>query len=115
VPWSGVRNQLAGIAAAAVITLLARAVAVYGVLGLLHPLPWRIGYRWQHLVVWSGLRGAVAVALALSLTPTSSQFDTVRALVYGVVLVSILLQGSTIGPLARLLLREEQPAPPRPE
>jgi CPA1 family monovalent cation:H+ antiporter len=104
VPWSEVRGQLPGILVAALIALLARAVAVYGLLGLLHPLPWRVSFRWQHLIVWSGLRGAIAVALALSLTETSPQFNSVRALVYGVVLVSILVQGSTIGPLARLIL-----------
>src|SRR5207302_66109 len=76
VPWTEVRTELAAIAAAALIALLARAVAVYLVLGLLHPLPWRISFRWQHLVVWSGLRGAIAVALALSLTERSSAFDS---------------------------------------
>jgi monovalent cation:H+ antiporter, CPA1 family len=113
VPWSEVRSLLPGIVVAALIALLARAVAVYAVLGLLHPLPWRVSFRWQHLIVWSGLRGAIAVALALSLTETNSQFSSVRALVYGVVLLSILVQGSTIGPLARLLLRgaEEVPKP----
>jgi CPA1 family monovalent cation:H+ antiporter len=114
-PWSDVRGQLAGIAAAAVIALLARAVAVYGVLGLLHPLPWRVSFRWQHLIVWSGLRGAIAVALALSLTETSSQFNSVRALVYGVVLLSILVQGSTVGPLARLLLGKATEGSQEPE
>jgi CPA1 family monovalent cation:H+ antiporter len=114
VPWSEVRGQLPGILVAALIALLARALSVYGVLGLLHPLPWRVSLRWQHLIVWSGLRGAIAVALALSLTETDPQFNSVRALVYGVVLLSILVQGSTIGPLARLLLREPGEAP-RPE
>jgi CPA1 family monovalent cation:H+ antiporter len=111
VPWSEVRGQLPGIVVAALIALLARAFAVYAVLGLLHPLPWRVSLRWQHLVVWSGLRGAIAVALALSLTETNPEFNSVRALVYGVVLLSILLQGSTIGPLARLLLREKEASP----
>lgn len=111
VPWSDVRGQLPAILLAALIALLARAVAVYGVLGLLHPLPWRVSLRWQHLVVWSGLRGAIAVALALSLTETDRQFDSVRALVYGVVLLSILVQGTTIGPLARFLLRERGESP----
>src|SRR5438105_4352955 len=111
VPWSEVRSQLPGIMVAALIALLARALAVYAVLGLLHPLPWRVSLRWQHLVVWSGLRGAIAVALALSLTETNPQFNSIRALVYGVVLLSILLQGSTIGPLARLLLRAAGEAP----
>jgi monovalent cation:H+ antiporter, CPA1 family len=113
VPWSEVRSLLPGIVVAALIALLARAVAVYAVLGLLHPLPWRVSFRWQHLIVWSGLRGAVAVALALSLTETNPQFSSVRALVYGVVLLSILLQGSTIGPLARLLLRDPEEEPKR--
>jgi CPA1 family monovalent cation:H+ antiporter len=114
VPWTEVRTELAAIAAAALIALLARAVAVYLVLGLLHPLPWRISFRWQHLVVWSGLRGAIAVALALSLTERSSAFDSIRALVYGVVLVSILVQGVTIGPLARLLLNGGKKHSPNP-
>ena len=114
VPWTEVRTELAAIAVAALITLLARAVAVYLVLGLLHPLPWRISFRWQHLVVWSGLRGAIAVALALSLTERSSAFDSIRALVYGVVLVSILVQGVTIGPLARLLLNGGKEHSPNP-
>ena len=111
VPWSEVRSQLPGIIVAALIALLARALAVYAVLGLLHPLPWRVSLRWQHLIVWSGLRGAIAVALALSLTETNPEFNSIRALVYGVVLLSILLQGSTIGPLARLLLREPEESP----
>jgi CPA1 family monovalent cation:H+ antiporter len=114
VPWTEVRTELAAIAVAALITLLARAVAVYLVLGLLHPLPWRISFRWQHLVVWSGLRGAIAVALALSLTERSSAFESIRALVYGVVLVSILVQGVTIGPLARLLLNGGKEHSPNP-
>ena len=61
--------------------------------------------------MWSGLRGAIAVALPLSLTQTIPQFNSIPALVYGVVLLSILLQGSTIGPLARLLLRAAGEAP----
>ena len=105
VPWAEVRTELGVIVAAALITLLARAIAVYLVLGLLHPLPWRISFRWQHLVVWSGLRGAIAVALALSLTERNAAFGSIRALVYGVALLSILIQGTTIGPLARLLLK----------
>jgi CPA1 family monovalent cation:H+ antiporter len=115
VPWGEVRTELGAIAAAALIALLARAVAVYLVLGLLHPLPWRISFLWQHLVVWSGLRGAIAVALALSLTERGSAFDSIRALVYGVVLLSILIQGTTIGPLARLLLKNGSDVPAEPE
>jgi CPA1 family monovalent cation:H+ antiporter len=92
--------------AAAVIALLARAVAVYVVLGVLYPLRWRVSFRWQHLIVWSGLRGAVAVALALSLGDGGAQFERILSLVYGVTLASILVQGTTVAALARLLLGE---------
>jgi CPA1 family monovalent cation:H+ antiporter len=84
--------------------LLARAVTVYGLLNLLRPFGRSVNLRWQHLILWSGLRGAIAVALLLSLTQVGPEFDAVRSLVYGVVLISILVQGLTIGPLTRILL-----------
>jgi len=89
---------------AAAIALLARAAAVYLVSGLLHLARRGVSFRWQHLMVWSGMRGAIALALALSVAQRGGDFATVSALVYGVVLVSIVLQGVTIGPLTRVLL-----------
>ncbi|MEO6797070.1 MAG: sodium:proton antiporter [Candidatus Dormibacter sp.] len=119
-PWTSVISRGWAIAAAAAITLLARAISVYGVLGLLHPLNRRLPWRWQHLMVWSGIRGAVAIALALSLGQQASpDFPDLRTLVYGVVLVSITVQGLTIGPLSRRLLKPHgadagrQPKPSR--
>ncbi|KAF1068060.1 MAG: Na(+)/H(+) antiporter NhaP [Pseudomonas citronellolis] len=50
------------------------------------------------ILVWGGLRGGVSVALALSL-PLGEQRDLLLSLTYVVVLVSILLQGLSIGPL----------------
>jgi CPA1 family monovalent cation:H+ antiporter len=93
---------LVGIAVA----LVARAAAVYLLLPPLAPLRQRIPLRWQHLLVWGGLRGAVATALALSLAGMGDGYERVRALTYGVVLTSILVQGVTFGPVARLLLHE---------
>ena len=104
VPLTTLLDQGWVVLGAAGVVLLARAATVYGVLGLLRPLGRRINLRWQHLIVWSGLRGAIAVALLLSLTQTGPEFDRVRALVYGVVLISIVFQGLTIGPLTRILL-----------
>ena len=54
------------VAGAAAIALLARAAAIYLLLGLLHLARSGVSVRWQHLMVWSGLRGAIALALALS-------------------------------------------------
>lgn len=103
-PWSTLAGEGWVVLGAVGAVLAARAVSVYGLLALLRPLGRHINLRWQHLIFWSGLRGAIAIALLLSLTRTGSEFDTVRALVYGVVLVSIVVQGLTIGPLARIAL-----------
>lgn len=55
------------------------------------------------IMTWGGLRGAIAVALALSLPPGSER-DTVLAITYVLVVFSILFQGLTVGPLARRFL-----------
>ncbi|MCP1602842.1 cation:proton antiporter [Pseudomonas citronellolis] len=60
------------------------------------------------ILVWGGLRGGVSVALALSL-PLGEQRDLILSLTYVVVLVSILLQGLSIGPLVRTIYRGAAP------
>ena len=110
VPWRDLTGHLGGILAAFAIVLVGRAVAVYGVLATLWSLPRRIPLRWQHVLVWSGLRGAVAIALLLSLADRGGEYDVVRALSYGVVLLSIVAQGSTISPVSRRLLPCNDPA-----
>lgn len=57
---------------------------------------------------WGGLRGGVSVALALSL-PLGEQRDLVLTMTYIGVLASILVQGLTIGKLAKLLFGEKKP------
>ena len=52
------------------------------------------------LMVWGGLRGGISVALALSLPP-SPERDLLIALTYGVVVFSVLVQGLTVGRVAR--------------
>jgi CPA1 family monovalent cation:H+ antiporter len=104
VPWSILLANLGVVAAGTLLVLIARAATVYTLLGLLHPLGRPIGWRWQHLLVWGGLRGTVAVALLLSLPTDDGVLVQVRAMVYGVVLTSILLQGATIGVVTRALL-----------
>lgn len=60
------------------------------------------------ILVWGGLRGGVSVALALSL-PLGEQRDLILSLTYVVVLVSILLQGLSIGPLVRRIYKGAEP------
>ncbi len=110
VPLRILIDNLGAVFLTAAITLVARAGAVYVLLGPLHLARGTLSFRWQHLIVWSGLRGAIALALALSIAERGGPFARISALVYGVVLVSILVQGVTIGPITRRLLGRGQAA-----
>jgi len=52
---------------------------------------------------WGGLRGALALALALSLPPTLPLRDEIVVVTFGVVAFSIIVQGLTMPPLLRRL------------
>lgn len=60
---------------------------------------------WQEMVVlwWGGLRGAVAIALALSFPTQLPDRELAAAIVYGVVIFTLLVQGLTVKPLINLL------------
>jgi len=77
------------------VVLLSRYITV--AIPLIFIRKWRGGLE-KHLAViltWGGLRGGLAIALALSL-PESPRRDIILALTYAVVVFSILVQGSTI-------------------
>lgn len=54
------------------------------------------------VLTWGGLRGGISVALVLQL-PSGSERDVLLALTYGIVIFSILVQGLTIGKVAKLV------------
>ncbi len=82
--------MLIGVAAAVV----SRAVIVFLGIGPISLLP-RVGklsLAEQNLMVWGGIRGAVAIALALSLSIDIPHWYTIQSTVYGVALFSLVVQ-----------------------
>jgi CPA1 family monovalent cation:H+ antiporter len=78
-------------------------LSVYLLVPVSNVLTEEIPLRRQHVIVWEGLRGALAPALALSLESTFPDRGRVLDLTFGVVVISILVQGLTIKPLLRIL------------
>jgi CPA1 family monovalent cation:H+ antiporter len=84
-----------------VIMLATRAVPVYGLLALSDLRGASIPWPWRHLTFWAGLRGALSVALALTVAGATGVDSRVSAVAYGVVLLSLLIQGGLMGPVMR--------------
>ncbi len=92
--------DLGPIAWAILAILASRAFVVYVLLGGAARVVARGGRSvvplgWLHVLFWAGLRGAVSVALVLSLPVDLPDRGLIAAIVYGVVLFTLLAQGST--------------------
>lgn len=86
--------QPALIAVAAV--LVARAVTVYGLGTLVRLFKRDVSLSHLHVMVWGGLRGAVSLALVLSLPYAVDERRQLLAMAFGVVLFTLLAQATTI-------------------
>lgn len=59
------------------------------------------------VIGWAGMRGVVSLAAALALPRGFPGRDLLLFATFAVIAVTVLVQGSTLGPLIRLLLRSE--------
>ena len=95
-------------ASAAVVAVLAgRAAAVYPVCALFIRGPNRIGAAQQHALVWGGLRGALGLALVLSIPENYPWRHPIVVVTFAVVAFSIVVQGLTCRPALRRACRAE--------
>jgi CPA1 family monovalent cation:H+ antiporter len=95
-------------AVAVLLVLLGRVLAVYPLCALLAPTRLRVDVKHQHVLVWGGLRGALALALALAL-PDVPERGAIIAVSFAVVAFSIFVQGLTMPWLVRRLGLAEFP------
>lgn len=84
--------------------LIARTVATHGALGIANRLVSEpVPVKYQTAMVWGGLRGAVTLALALSLPVELDYWWTIQSMAFGVVLFTLLVQAPTTPLLLRRL------------
>jgi monovalent cation:H+ antiporter, CPA1 family len=95
--------------------LVARGAVVYGLIGSGSAVIDRVARRrgrpfaaaaavpraWLHVLFWAGLRGAVSVALALSLPVDLPNRGLIQGVTFGIVLFTLIVQGSTAGWVVR--------------
>jgi CPA1 family monovalent cation:H+ antiporter len=109
--WPGIVPIIVAVLA----VLFSRAIVVYGITAIYSrfaSVQQKIPTSYRHVMFWGGLRGAISLALALTLT--GDVFGTefareMQVMTFGVVLFTLLVQGTTIESLIRRLGLAEKP------
>lgn len=89
------------IGVAIIAVIIARAVAIYPISALYSRSRWKIDSEHQHIMFWGGLRGALALALALGIPESVPYRSEILTVTFGVVAFSVFAQGLTMTPLLR--------------
>ncbi|MEB8486067.1 MULTISPECIES: cation:proton antiporter [Acidithiobacillus] len=89
--------------AAYVAITIARGAVIYSMGALLSRSHARMPWSWNFVLIWGGIRGALSMVLVLSLPQHFPFREMLINLVFGVVLLTILIQGLSISPVARAL------------
>jgi CPA1 family monovalent cation:H+ antiporter len=95
-----------------VAVLVSRALMVYGLAPISTAARRPIPRSWQHVIALGGLRGALSMALGLSLPEDFQNRGQLIAMVYSVVLFTLIVQGLGLRPTVSFLSlgRREPPA-----
>jgi len=91
-------------------TLIAIALVLFGRVAAVYPLSaifnrsfLAVDIRYQHILVWGGLRGALGLVLALTLPENLPEREEIIVAAFAVVAFSIFVQALTMPPLIRRL------------
>lgn len=91
--------------------LVARFIVVYGLNLIARRMGEKIPIKWLHVLNWGGLRGAICLALALSLPANlGNDRELLQVMAFGVSLFTLLVQSTTMRPLIswlRIITRSE--------
>ena len=80
-----------------------RAALIYLVTLVLRRTKESIPWSWSAVLTWGGLRGGLSMVLVLALPKDFPHRELLVTMTFGVVILSILLQGLSMGPLLRKL------------
>ena len=88
---------------AVALTLLGRAAAVYPIAALFSRSRIAVSFRQQHVLLWGGLRGALALALVLAIPASVPERPEITAAAFAVVAFSVFVQALSMPRVVRYL------------
>ncbi|MEZ5305908.1 MAG: sodium:proton antiporter [Pyrinomonadaceae bacterium] len=103
-------NSAIAIVVAVVAVIIARAAAIYPLSAAFGSTRWKVEKAHQHVLFWGGLRGALALALALGIPKSVAYRQEILTVTFGVVAFSVFAQGLTMTPLLRRLKQIPRPS-----
>jgi CPA1 family monovalent cation:H+ antiporter len=88
---------------AIVSVLIGRTVSILLLTQLVNRIDKHISFKWQSIFIWGGVRGALAMALALAIPKDYEFRDVILIMTFGVVGFSLIVQGLSIAKLLKFL------------
>ncbi len=88
---------------AIICVLIGRIVAISILTPFINKMDKKIDFKWQSILVWGGVRGALAMALALAIPKHYEYRQIILIMTFGVVGFSLIVQGLSIKTLLKIL------------